>query len=72
MSKAAGVTGATMSASVNGGRTWQRANVTPLGNGQFRAAFTAPAHATVALRTTATDAAGGSISETITGAYTTG
>jgi hypothetical protein len=71
LAKAASVTGATVSASFDGGKTWQKATVTPLGGGRFKATFTAPAGATVALRTTAKDAAGGSVSETITGAYTT-
>jgi hypothetical protein len=39
------------------------------GHGQFRAAFTAPAGQDVTLRTSATDAAGGAITETITNAY---
>jgi hypothetical protein len=43
--------------------------VTSLGAGRFRAVFTAPAGTFVTLRTTAQDAAGGSINETITRAY---
>lgn len=72
LARAARVTGAKVWASFDGGRTWRRARVAPVGHGRFRAAFTAPAKATVALRTMATDAGGGSISETITGAYLTG
>jgi hypothetical protein len=70
LARAAAVTGATVSVSFDGGRTWHRATVTG-GNGSFRAVFTAPAGARVTLRTHATDAAGGSITETITGAYRT-
>jgi hypothetical protein len=55
--------------SFNGGVSWQPASVTRPGGGQFRAAFAGPAGAFVALRVTATDAAGGSITETILRAY---
>jgi hypothetical protein len=72
LARAARVTGASVRASFDGGRTWRAARVRPLGRGRFLATFTAPAQATVALVTTATDASGGSISETITGAYRTG
>ena len=71
LARAARVAGAKVWASSDGGRTWHAARVTPLGRGRFLATFSAPANATVALRTTATDASGGSISETITGAYRT-
>jgi hypothetical protein len=46
--------------------------VTAIGGGRFRATFTAPAGAYVTLRTTAHDAADGSITETITRGYATG
>jgi hypothetical protein len=39
--------------------------------GRYTATFTAPAGATVSLRTSAADAAGGSITETLTNAYQT-
>jgi hypothetical protein len=65
----AAITGATVQASFDGGRTWHRATVTRAGAGQFTASFTAPAGAEVTLRTRATDAAGGSIAETIQDAY---
>ena len=51
-----------------GGTTWQAARITGRG-GSYAAVFDAPAGAMVTLRTTATDAAGGSIAETITNAY---
>ena len=69
LAKAAKVTGAQVSVSFDGGQTWQPAQVTSAGPGQFRAAFTAPAGQDVTLRTSATDAAGGAITETITNAY---
>jgi hypothetical protein len=50
-----------VSVSFDGGKSWQRATVTSAGHGQFRAAFTAPAGQDVTLRTSATDAAGGAI-----------
>jgi hypothetical protein len=65
------VTGLTLSVSFDGGRTWQPATVTAAGPGRFAATFTAPRHALVTMRTTATDAAGGSITETITSGYRT-
>lgn len=72
LAKAAQVTGAKVQVSFDAGKTWHLAKITPLGNGRFRATFTAPAKAKVALRTIASDTAGGSIRETITGAYVTG
>ena len=68
--KAIAVTRASMSVSFDGGRTWHPATVTGHG-GSYTAAFTAPAGAKVSLRTSAADAAGGSVTETITGAYQT-
>jgi hypothetical protein len=65
----AAITGATVRASLDGGRTWRRATVTRAGAGRFTVSFTAPAGAEVTLRTQATDAAGGSIAETIQDAY---
>jgi hypothetical protein len=70
LAKAIAVTGASMSVSFDGGRTWHPATVTGHG-GSYTAAFTAPAGAKVSLRTRAADAAGGSVTETITGAYQT-
>jgi hypothetical protein len=65
------VTGAKAEVSFNGGHTYQAARVTTEGCGHFRVSFTAPAGAGVTLRVSAIDAAGGSISETILGAYQT-
>jgi hypothetical protein len=57
--------------SYNGGKTWHAARVTRISAGTFRAVFTAPKGATVTMRTSAADAAGGTITETITSAYQT-
>lgn len=55
------------------GRTWTAAPVTALGSGRFAAAVTNPrAGAAVSLRVTATDAAGGSLTQTTTDAYLVG
>lgn len=67
------ITGATVQFSTDGGTTWQDATVTG-GAGKYRAAFTVAnttGHGQVPadLRVTATDAAGGSISETTTDAF---
>jgi hypothetical protein len=70
LAKAAAVTRAAMSVSFDGGKTWHPAKVAGHG-GSYTATFTAPAGTTVSLRTSAADAAGGAITETITGAYQT-
>jgi hypothetical protein len=69
LARIAPVTGARVQVSFNDGKTWQATSVTAAGGGRFRAAFSAPAGAFVTLRVTATDAAGGSIRETILRAY---
>lgn len=63
------ITQVTAQVSFTGGRSWRRATVTALGHGHFRVSFTAPSGAYVTLRTTAADAAGGSVTETIHRAY---
>jgi hypothetical protein len=68
LAPAAALTKATMSVSFDGGKTWQAASVTG-SHGHYRATFNAPAGAYVMTRTTAWDAAGGSVAETITRAY---
>lgn len=55
--------------SVNGGKTWKPARLTRTGAGSYLAAFSASAGRDVTLRVRATDAAGGSVSETIESAY---
>jgi hypothetical protein len=72
LARAARVTGATAQVSVDDGRTWRPATVTPAGGGRFHVAFTAPPGAFVTLRVHAADAAGGQITETITRGYRTG
>ena len=69
LASAPAITGAQVQVSFNGGTSWQHAQVTAAGPGRFRAVFHAPAGAFVTLRVTATDAAGGSIGETILRAY---
>jgi hypothetical protein len=64
------VTRAAVSVSFDGGKTWHPATVTGHG-GRYTATFTAPAGVKVSLRTSAADAAGGTITETITNAYQT-
>jgi hypothetical protein len=59
----AAVTGAAVQVSFDDGRTWDATHVTSLGRGNYRVTYTAPAGAYVTLRTTATDAAGGSLTE---------
>ena len=59
---------AAVSVSFDGGKTWHPAHVTGRA-GNYTATFTAPAGVKVSLRTSAADAAGGSIAETITNAY---
>ena len=65
------VTQAGVQVSFDGGKTWQQAQVRPLGGGRFHASFTAPPSATVSLRSTARDSAGNGLAETILGAYQT-
>jgi hypothetical protein len=66
--RAAKITGAAVSVSFDGGKTWRAARVTGRG-ASYAAVFFAPPGAHVTLRTSASDAAGGSVTETITNAY---
>jgi hypothetical protein len=59
----------TVRVSFTAGRTWHRAAVSALGGGHFLITFTARPGARVTLRTSATDAAGNSITETILRSY---
>jgi hypothetical protein len=68
--RAIGVTAASVSVSFDGGKTWRRAKVSGR-DGSYTVRFTAPAHALVSLRTSAADAAGGSVTETLPNAYRT-
>ncbi len=60
---------AAVKVSFNGGQSWRSAHLTALGGGHFRITFNAPAGAGVTLRAHATDAAGGSVTETILRGY---
>ncbi|NUR61793.1 MAG: hypothetical protein HOV87_24500 [Catenulispora sp.] len=70
----AAATGATVSVSFDGGRTWTAAHTVRTGGDRFEAQWknTAPQGTTPWLKVTATDAVGGSISQTIDNAYTIG
>jgi hypothetical protein len=67
------VSSAQVSVSYVDGATWLPATVTGLGGGQFRVAYTTPAagatNGYVGIRLAATDAAGGTLSQTIVRAY---
>lgn len=69
LAPAAPVTSAAAWTSCNSGTSWRRAAVTASGDGNFRIAFSKPPDCDVTLRVSAADAAGGSVSETITRAY---
>ena len=69
LAAAAPVTRATVQVSFDNGKTWRPAEVTSLGGGHYRAIYTAPAGCSVTLRVSASDAAHGQITETITRAY---
>jgi hypothetical protein len=68
LAKATPITSAAMSVSFDGGKTWRPARMSGTG-GAYAAVFRAPAGALVTLRARATDAAGGSVTQTITDAY---
>jgi hypothetical protein len=59
--------------SFNSGNSWRNATVTSLGNGQYSVSFTVPAAAATdgfgALKVSATDAYGGTFSQTIQHAF---
>ncbi len=69
LGKTVPITGASAQVSYNDGQTWQPATVSSSGGANFRISFTAPGGVDPTLRVSATDAAGGSITETITSAY---
>jgi hypothetical protein len=68
------VTGATVSASFDKGATWTAASVAPVGDNHFIAVWknAAAKGATPWLKVTASDALGGSITQTVANAYTIG
>jgi hypothetical protein len=69
LSGQARITRVTARVSFTSGRSWRPATITALGHEQFRITFTARPGAHITLRTSATDAAGNSITETIQNAY---
>jgi len=69
LAAASAITGLSAAYSLNDGQSFQPATVTAAGGGQFQVGFSAPAGTDVTLRVSATDAAGGSITETIVRAY---
>ncbi len=69
LAKATPIAGAAAKVSFNGEQSWHPATVSALGGGQFRITFNAPARAEVTLQVHATDAAGGSVTETILSGY---
>jgi hypothetical protein len=69
LARAARVTGAAAQVSCDDGQRWQRATVTASGRGLFRIGFRVPGGCRVTVRVSASDAAGGSVTETITRAY---
>ena len=71
LARAVAVTGAKVAVSFDGGKSWHQATVTGSA-GSYTASFTAPAGAKVSLRTSAADAAGGTITETLINAYQVG
>lgn len=68
LAQATSVTKAAVSVSFDGGKTWHRAAITGH-DGSYTARFRAPAGVKVSLRTSAADAAGGTVTETLTDAY---
>ena len=69
----AAITGATVSVSYDKGATWTPASVVPAGQGHYAVLWTNGAKgATPWLKVTATDALGGSITQTVANAYTIG
>ena len=70
LAKATAITSAALSVSFDGGKTWHAARMTGT-NGGYAAVFRALAGAMVTLRARAADAAGGTITQTISDAYRT-
>jgi hypothetical protein len=68
LAQGASITRVGMTVSFDGGKTWHATRMTG-GDGHYQAAFEAPAGAFVMMRTTAQDAAGGSVAETLTRAF---
>jgi hypothetical protein len=69
LAPASAIKGATLQVSQNGGKTWRPVTLTGYGPGAFRASFNDKSAGAVSLRVTASDAAGGTVRETILSAY---
>ena len=69
LAPASAIKGASLQVSQNGGKTWRPVALTGYGPGAFRASFNDKSAGPVSLRVTASDAAGGTIRETILSAY---
>ena len=68
LAKAVAVTGAKVAVSLDGGKSWHPAAVSGSA-GSYTASFSAPAGVQVSLRTSAADAAGSTVTETLINAY---
>lgn len=69
LAKAGAITGLRMRVSLDGGKTWHAAGVRRTAAGNYQVVFYAAPGSYVTLRTVATDAFGGSITETINRGY---
>jgi hypothetical protein len=69
LARPSAITGVTAQVSFNSGRDWRAVAVTQVAKHRFRLSFTAPAGVQVSTKVSATDAAGGSITETIHRGY---
>ncbi len=72
LANASAITSVSAQVSWDQGLFWQSAAVTRTGAGQYAVSFNPPPGVDVSLKLTATDAAGNSVSETITNAYAVG
>jgi hypothetical protein len=66
------INGAAAQVSCNAGKTWQKAAVKAVSQGNFTISFSEPSGCAVTTKVSATDAAGGSVTETIDNAYQVG
>jgi hypothetical protein len=72
LARASAITSLAVRVSFNGGETWRPAELSRTGSGSYRATFNASAGRYVTLGVRATDAAGGSVAETLDRAYQVG
>jgi hypothetical protein len=69
LARPSAITGTTAQVSFNSGRDWHEVAVTRVARHRFRLSFSAPAGVQVSTKVSVTDAAGGSITETILRGY---